>query len=88
MGFRGRRDNCEAVARQIQRLVGGEIKHIKPKGNLPWLGGLRGNSPRWQFHDVVVKNGRVYDAFTGYEGLPIDQYKALWEYHDFIDFGF
>jgi len=36
----------------------------------------------------VVSEGRVYDSFTGYQGLPIEKYKALWEYADAINFGF
>jgi len=36
----------------------------------------------------VVKNGRVFDKFTGYQGLPAAEYKALWEYRDVIKFGF
>jgi hypothetical protein len=42
----------------------------------------------WHEHVVVVKDGRVYDAFTGSQGLPIDEYKDLWRYKDEIDFGF
>jgi hypothetical protein len=36
----------------------------------------------------VVRDGRVYDAFTGHEGVPIEEYKALWENWDAINFGF
>lgn len=42
----------------------------------------------WFHHEVVVGNGRVYDAFTGHGGVPIDEYKALWEFPDAINFGF
>src|SRR5262245_4385515 len=35
--------------------------------------------PGWAYHEVVVKDGRVYDAFTGHQGLPIAEYKALWD---------
>lgn len=79
---------CEDAARQIQQHVGGEIKVILPKDGAPGLGGYRGHQPWWSSHEVVVNNGRVYDAFTGYEGLPIDDWKQLWEYPDAIDFGF
>jgi hypothetical protein len=37
---------------------------------------------------VVERNGRVYDAFTGYEGMFGEDYKALWENRDSINFGF
>ena len=39
-------------------------------------------------HEVVVREGRVYDAFTGHQGLTISEYKALWEHHEVINFGF
>lgn len=79
---------CEGAARQINRHVEGTIHTITPKKGLPSLGGFRGQSPGWASHDVVLKDGRVYDVTTGHKGLPIDEYKALWEYPDAIDFGF
>ncbi|NJL73005.1 MAG: hypothetical protein HC888_16380 [Candidatus Competibacteraceae bacterium] len=48
----------------------------------------RGKGWGWVHHDVVVRDGRVYDAFTGHEGMPISEYKALWTYADHINFGF
>lgn len=42
----------------------------------------------WFHHTVVVRNGRVYDAFTGSQGIPIDKYKAMWEMGDILKFGF
>ena len=42
----------------------------------------------WSYHEVVVKEGRVYDAFTGGEGVAIADYKSLWEFPDHINFGF
>jgi RHS repeat-associated protein len=82
------RSGCEDIARQIQRHIGGTIHTITPKKGMPSLGGFRGQSPGWASHDVVVREGRVYDASTGHKGLPIDEYKLLWEYPDVIDFGF
>src|SRR5262249_25832194 len=81
----------EAVAKQIQKHIGGEIKRIVPKDPVARLGPYRGHIPGergWAYHEVVVKDGRVYDRFTGHEGLPINDYKALWEYADAINFGF
>jgi hypothetical protein len=43
---------------------------------------------RWAHHEVVVKVGRVYDAFTGHKGATISEYKSLWEHADAIKFGF
>jgi hypothetical protein len=54
-----------------------------------YLGKYRGHDTHWQWHEVVVKDGRVYDAFTGSEsGIAFDQYKSLWKDRAYIDFGF
>ena len=82
------RNGCERVAAQIQKYKGGDIKRIVPKGSASLLGGYRGHNPRWGYHEVVVKNGRVYDAFTGHKGTSVKEYKGLWEFADDIDFGF
>jgi hypothetical protein len=42
----------------------------------------------WAYHEVVVKDGRVFDLTTGHKGLSIDEYKQLWQYFDAIDSGF
>jgi hypothetical protein len=39
-------------------------------------------------HEVVVKDGRVFDAFTGSGGATIAEFKALWQYPEAIRFGF
>lgn len=81
---------CEDVARQIEKLIGGEVKRIAPltgEGSA-MLGSYRGHSPGWFHHEVVVRDGRVYDLFTGHNGLSIVEYKKLWECADYIRFGF
>ncbi|MCP3994806.1 MAG: hypothetical protein GY722_07055, partial [bacterium] len=83
------RTGCEDVANRIQATVGGEIHRIEP--GLPgarFLGPRGGKRTDWQYHEVVVKDGRVIDALTGPGGLPIDEFKMLWEYADDINFGF
>jgi hypothetical protein len=82
------RSGCEDVAKQIKDLIGGEIRRITPLGKAPTLGGYRGKNWGWSHHDVVVKGGRVYDAFTGSQGLPIEEFIKLWEYPEAIHFGF
>lgn len=77
----------ESVALQIRKHVGGEIVRIKPK-NAPHLGAFRSKNWRWAYHEVVVKDGRVYDITTGYQGLTVAEYKQLWEHASHIDFGF
>jgi hypothetical protein len=89
-------NGCEEVATEIQQRIGGTKHTITVNTNLvprvgradPSLGPYRGVSPRWLSHDVVVKGGRVYDAFTARFGLAIEEYKALWDYADVLDFGF
>lgn len=81
------RVGCENVARQIHKHVGGNIVRITPK-NAPSLGGFRGKSWGWAHHEVVVREGRVYDITTGHQGSPIAEYKQLWQYPDGINFGF
>jgi RHS repeat-associated protein len=78
---------CEAVARQIQGHVGGEVVRIIP-ADAPMLGGFRGKNWGWSHHEVVVKDGRVYDLTTGHRGLPTEEYKNLWQYRGSINFGF
>lgn len=78
---------CGAVALQIQRHIGGDIVRIMPI-DAPILGKFRGKNWNWSDHEVVVKDGRVYDLTTGYKGLPAQEYKSLWQYSDAINFGF
>jgi hypothetical protein len=67
--------------------VGGNIVRITPK-NARYLGGFRGKTWNWGHHEVVVRDGRVYDITTGHQGLSIAEYKKLWQYPDGINFGF
>jgi hypothetical protein len=83
------RTGCEHVAKRIQAAIGGEIHRIEP--GLPggrFLGPRGGTWTDWQYHEVVVKDGRVYDVLTGPDGLLISEFKKLWEYADDINFGF
>jgi hypothetical protein len=82
------RSGCSGVAKQIQKQIGGDIATITPKGGANVLGGFRGKNWGWDYHQVVVKEGRVFDLTTGYQGLPIPDYKALWQYPEAINFGF
>jgi hypothetical protein len=42
----------------------------------------------WAYHDVVVQDGKVYDAWTGRPGLDIQAYKDLWKDKDDIQWPF
>jgi hypothetical protein len=67
-------------------ILGGEIMTItSTRGR--YLGQY-GNTYPGFYHDVVVKAGRVYDELTGPNGLPIDEFKQLWECASNIHFGF
>jgi Pretoxin HINT domain len=83
---------CEKAALEIQGHIGGDIKRIRPiDPDATSLGLYRGHMPGeagWSHHEVVVKDGRVYDAFTGHQGLPIEEYKALWSQRTGLNFGF
>jgi hypothetical protein len=98
-GDKACQSGCGAVARAIARAIGGEIRTIRPPEGVPFLGRVRNSAGNfinpageaaygWDVHEVVVKNGRVYDAFTGPSGLSVEQYKSLWENADAILFGF
>jgi RHS repeat-associated protein len=78
---------CEVVARQIQERIGGDIITINPVDQM-LLPKYRGQDAGWFHHVVVVRDGRVYDAFTGKAGEPIEQWKNEWSQHGYINFGF
>ncbi len=79
---------CEKVAIKIRNAIGGDIYRITPAMGV-FLPPLNGTTTYWDIHEVVVKDGRVYDAFTGPEGMTIAEYKQSWgEYSDVINFGF
>jgi len=73
-----RSTKCEQVARQIQEQIGGEVHRIESPPFVKNLGIYRDQPTEWSFHDVVIRNGRVYDGFTERTGLPTDEYKSLW----------
>ena len=59
-------DNCKACATEIQKIVGGDIVHIKDAHGAPALGpSVRDPYGSWTEHFAVVKEGTVYDGFTG-----------------------
>ena len=89
--------DCEAAARAIQKAVGGEIKVITGPGR--FLGQVRNSAGQfvnpagekalgWSVHHVVLKDGIVYDALTGPEGMVASAYKALWQDAAALNFGF
>ncbi|MFD0402308.1 polymorphic toxin-type HINT domain-containing protein [Kitasatospora sp. NPDC127121] len=83
---------CEDVAKQIQKkLGGGQIYRLSNVMNPPGKDNLYGIGPYmeteqgWFTHDVVVRDGRVYDGFSGRTGVPMDEFNARWGYgHDIL----
>jgi hypothetical protein len=80
---------CDEWAAAFQKANGGDVHTFRPPDGAPSLGdyGL-GPNESWGHHTVVVRDGRVFDQFTGPEGMPVDAWKRQWTYHDDIDFGF
>ncbi|WP_318205837.1 RHS repeat-associated core domain-containing protein [Streptomyces sp. SCL15-4] len=75
---------CEDVAVKIQSEIGGERMRITDAYNAPSLGQYRGQDTNWGHHDVVLREGRVYDAWTGRHGEPVDEYMAHWQYGEYL----
>jgi hypothetical protein len=77
--------NCSACAAEIQQtLGGGDIMRLQPTQGQALGPSVNNPGGNWAFHDVVVKDGLVFDSFTGPAGLPIDAYLAQFEYADAI----
>ncbi|MET8541073.1 polymorphic toxin-type HINT domain-containing protein, partial [Kitasatospora sp. NPDC004799] len=80
--------DCKECAESIRdSLGGGNVVRFDP-APYPAFGRYQGQEHVWTHHYVVVRDGRVYDAFTPRGGLTIPEYKALWEYGPDINFGF
>jgi RHS repeat-associated protein len=70
---------CDEVADKIEKSIGGNRFRIKPVNPDGWLPGRRDRPfTNWGYHEVIVKDGRVYDAWGGPYGVPISDYKAEW----------
>jgi hypothetical protein len=78
---------CEEFAKKVKKSIGGEIVSITPNRgkSLPEFQGI---GTGWSHHQVVIKDGRVYDAFTGSKGMTIIEYKKFWNGIEDINFGF
>jgi Pretoxin HINT domain len=72
--------NCAECATQIQEQLGdGRVMRITSDG--PALGPSTNNpSGNWTFHDVVLKDGMIYDSFTGPKGMPAADYIKQFQY--------
>ena len=83
---------CDEFASQFARANGGEVFTIKPPSGLRVFADdayALGPGEPWFHHTVVVKNGLVFDQFTGPAGMPIDVWKQQWgDLAEEIHFGF
>ncbi len=73
---------CEIVARDIQGQIGGEVFELST--GTPFMGKYRGQDTLWGSHQVVIKDGRVFDAWTGRYGETVADYLRQWQYGDMI----
>lgn len=67
--------DCDQCALDIQKaLGGGDVYQIAGRfpGARPYV--YRGVSTSWPQHFVVIKDGKVFDAWTGRSGEPIEDY--------------
>jgi hypothetical protein len=79
--------NCYQCAVRIEKILGGgRIIKISPPSGARSLGPST-NSPDgdWQYHYAVEKDRRMYDSFTGPEGLPIQAYQGQFDYWEYFD---
>lgn len=80
-------NNCEACADAIQDEIGGDIYRIEDGSGAPTLGKSRHDpDAKWFYHFTVLNQGRAYDGFTGRAGMPFNDYRAQWEYGDYLKF--
>jgi hypothetical protein len=40
----------------------------------------------WAYHDVLITDGRVFDATTGRYGLSFEEYRKKFRYGEYLDF--
>lgn len=76
--------DCTDCALDIQAQIGGQIYRMQrppgPNGEEYPLGRSDNNPDGdWFYHDVVVNDGRVYDSFTGPEGMTPGDFMAQWD---------
>ena len=77
----------------LERLGGGERVRVRVReglgGEAVQLPRYRGELGEWFFHEVVLFEGRVFDAFGPRQGVGVDEWIDLWEQVEpgDIDFG-
>ena len=86
--------DCTEWAQNYVDENGGEMYRIEPPGDAPSLGqyqlqpGYPDAQPPFSYHDVVVNDGMVHDPYTPDGGVPVDDWKQLWDEGVGIEFPF
>jgi len=79
----------EKCAIQIQNEIGGEIHRITPiDDNAEVLGRYIGVNVMWGHHEVIVRDGKVFDSFGPIEGASISDFKNQFQYTYGLDLDF
>ncbi|MEU4113946.1 hypothetical protein AB0F71_05560 [Kitasatospora sp. NPDC028055] len=79
--------NRKECAKIIQDKIGRTIYHVKDSMGAPVLGpSTHDPLGKWAEHFVVIKDGTVYDGFTGSNGMAFEQYRNQWKYGEYLNF--
>jgi hypothetical protein len=83
---------CDEFAKEFIKANGGEAFTFSPPSGARVFADdayALGPGEAWFHHTVVVKDGLVFDQFTGPGGMPIDVWKLQWgDLAGEINFGF
>jgi hypothetical protein len=86
-------NTCTQTAREIQSKIGGDVYRATDHFGAKSVGEIRDlNNPEawyesgWAYHDVLIKDGRVFDATTGRYGLSFEEYRKKFRYGEYLDF--
>jgi len=87
---------CEQYALDVQNEIGGQYLYVSINPDLcpgdterMTLGDVnysQGTIDTWNNHVAVINDGVVYDAMTGPDGIPLDEYKQMYTYNDVLNF--
>ena len=85
--------NCVDDAKILQSAIGGQFLRVSPPPGPPGvqlqLGRVSfpaGGAQHWYEHAAVIREGKVYDRMTGIDGMPLEEYKQLFQFGDVLKF--
>ncbi|MEV6983251.1 LamG-like jellyroll fold domain-containing protein [Sphaerisporangium sp. NPDC051017] len=79
-------NGCDRVAMDIQMKLGGTRYRITDRYGAPYLPKYRDQDTFWRYHDVLVKDNRVFDSWTGPKGESMEEYRNHWQYGEDLVF--